>query len=79
MNNCRRVVFRGDDFNKHAIDKVPASDQRVKAMAAVLHARLQDLADAERKKHLANSESNPVKSQAQTGHDILDCKLRAPS
>lgn len=49
LNDRGRVVFRGDDFNKHAIDKVPASDQSMKAMAAVLHTRLQDLTDAERK------------------------------
>lgn len=47
LNDCRRVVFRGDDLNKHAIDKVPAGDQSVKTMAAVLHARLQNLRDAE--------------------------------
>ncbi len=47
LNDCRRIVFRGDDFNKHAIDKVPASDQSVETMAAVLHTRLQDLTDTE--------------------------------
>lgn len=49
LNDCGGVVFRGDDFNEYAINKVPASDQSMKTMAAVLHARLQDLMDAERK------------------------------
>lgn len=47
LNDRRWVVFRWDDFNKHAVDKVPAGDQSVKTMAAVLHTRLQDLQDAE--------------------------------
>lgn len=49
MNDRRRIVFRGDDFNKDAINKVPAGDQSMKTMAAVLHTRLQDLTDAKRK------------------------------
>lgn len=66
MNDRRRVVFRGDDFNKHAINKVPASDQSMETMAAVLHTRLQDLTDAEKKllSEFAdvwkNCDSNPV-------------------
>lgn len=47
LNDRRWVIFRRDDFNEHAVDKVPAGDQSVKTMAAVLHTRLQDLRDAE--------------------------------
>lgn len=49
LNNGRWVVFRRDDFDKYSINKVPASDQSMKPMAAVLHTCLQDLMDAERK------------------------------
>lgn len=45
LDNCRWVVFRGDNFNKHTINKVPASDQRVKTMATILHTGLQNLTD----------------------------------
>lgn len=47
LHNCRWVVFRRDDFNKHPVDKVPAGDQSMKPMAAVLHTRLKDLQGAE--------------------------------
>lgn len=45
LDNCRWVVFRGDNFNKHTINKVPASDQSVKTMATILHTGLQNLTD----------------------------------
>lgn len=43
MNDGRGVVFRRYDFDKHAVDKVPARDQRMKPLATVLDASLQHL------------------------------------
>lgn len=47
LHDRRWVVLRRNDFNKHTVDKVPAGDQSMKTMAAVLHTCLQDLQDAE--------------------------------
>lgn len=49
LNYSRWVVFRWDNFYKHTINKIPASDQGMKTMATVLYTSLQYLMKEEEK------------------------------